>query len=391
MLAHHVDVLEVALDRARLVGRGGARHVVDHVHDRDRGADAVGGGQAQHRALFQGDRAGGEHRVPDLAHRFPKKGAAGPQPGLGPAHLALDHRLIAQQRVHGPRGLGGGQLHERGQAAPRGAEGHRGVPRGEDQGPREAVERAPLHQRRGHRLHGAVLRHEDVVDREVMRTGAAHAPDLPGVEELGFRPRHEAVAHLGLAVVEPRPALLGDGGMRGQPRGVPAPGAEALAAGDPVAARHHDGLRVGLRCIGHHRARGIDPDGARRRGLHPRRVGREDRHLVGHPRGAGVGSPELLDHLDIARQVHLRTAERARQREPEEARVGHRLEERTRQLALRVRLRGGRPDQRRERPRRLEGREAHWIGECGVATRRVTLICSRSIMVPTRAEISFFQ
>ena len=79
------------------------------------------------------------------------------------------------------------------------------------------------------------------------------------------------------------------------------------------------------------------------------------------------------------------------QREPEEARVGHRLEERARQLAERVRFRGRRPDQRRELPRRLERREGHWIGERGVAVRRVTLICSRSIMVPTRAEISFFQ
>jgi len=41
------------------------------------------------------------------------------------------------------------------------------------------------------------------------------------------------------------------------------------------------------------------------------------------------------------------------------------------------------------------GREAHrrgyWMTECGVASRRVTLICSRSIMVGTLGEISFFQ
>ena len=34
---------------------------------------------------------------------------------------------------------------------------------------------------------------------------------------------------------------------------------------------------------------------------------------------------------------------------------------------------------------------AYWITECGVAVRRVTLICSRSIMSPTRGLISFFQ
>ena len=34
---------------------------------------------------------------------------------------------------------------------------------------------------------------------------------------------------------------------------------------------------------------------------------------------------------------------------------------------------------------------AYWITERGVAVRRVTLICSRSIMSPTRGLISFFQ
>jgi hypothetical protein len=33
----------------------------------------------------------------------------------------------------------------------------------------------------------------------------------------------------------------------------------------------------------------------------------------------------------------------------------------------------------------------YWITECGVATMRVTLIFSRSIMVGTFGEISFFQ
>src|SRR5262249_22106649 len=33
----------------------------------------------------------------------------------------------------------------------------------------------------------------------------------------------------------------------------------------------------------------------------------------------------------------------------------------------------------------------YWITACGVATRRVTLICSRLIMVGTRGAISFFQ
>ena len=48
----------------------------------------------------------------------------------------------------------------------------------------------------------------------------------------------------------------------------------------------------------------------------------------------------------------------------------------------------------RERHRVPPGADAderYWITECGVATIRVTLICSRSIMVGTRGEISFFQ
>ena len=38
----------------------------------------------------------------------------------------------------------------------------------------------------------------------------------------------------------------------------------------------------------------------------------------------------------------------------------------------------------------LPGRR-YWITECGVGVRRVTLIFSRSIIVGTRGEISFFQ
>ena len=37
------------------------------------------------------------------------------------------------------------------------------------------------------------------------------------------------------------------------------------------------------------------------------------------------------------------------------------------------------------------GGSGYWMTECGVASRRVTLICSRSIMLPTLGEISFFQ
>ena len=40
---------------------------------------------------------------------------------------------------------------------------------------------------------------------------------------------------------------------------------------------------------------------------------------------------------------------------------------------------------------RMDSDARYWITECGVATNRVTLICSRSIKVGTRGAISFFQ
>jgi len=101
---------------------------------------------------------------------------------------------------------------------------------------------------------------------------------------------------------------------------------------------------------------------------HARGVGGEDRHLVRHPAGTRVAPADLLDDPDVARQVELRPPDRPRQPELEETRVRHRLEERPRQLALRVRLRGGGTDQRPQGAGGLEGGGAH----------RLTLTGSRS-------------
>ena len=138
--------------------------------------------------------------------------------------------------------------------------------------------------------------------------------------------------------------VLHDLGVRGHPRGVPATGAEALAAGDPVTARHHDRLAGRGGAVGNDAARRVDPDRACDLPRHPGRIGREDPTLVDDPAGARVGLGQLLDHLDVARQVELQTAHGARQRQPEQPGVGQRLEERPRQLPLRLDLIGAGAD-----------------------------------------------
>jgi hypothetical protein len=98
-------------------------------------------------------------------------------------------------------------------------------------GPGDAVERRVLEQRRGLREHGALGRHEHVLHREVVRAGAAHPARVPGVEQLGLADRHEHVARLGRRHPPAHLTVLDDLRVRGHPRGVPAAGAEALAAG----------------------------------------------------------------------------------------------------------------------------------------------------------------
>ena len=80
--------------------------------------------------------------------------------------------------------------------------------------------------------------------------------------------------------------------------------------------------------VGDDAARRIDPDRARHLGRHPGRIGRKDAALVDHPGGAGVCFAELLDHLNISREVEFRTAQSAWQRQMEHAGVRQGFEER---------------------------------------------------------------
>jgi hypothetical protein len=75
-----------------------------------------------------------------------------------------------------------------------------------------------------------------------------------------------------------------------------------------------------------------------------RRVRRIDRALVDRPRGARVRLAQLLEDLDIGRQVELAAAERARDGHVVEPGIGQRFEERARQLALGLDLVGGGSD-----------------------------------------------
>src|SRR5206468_1796324 len=103
-------------------------------------------------------------------------------------------------------------------------------------------------------------------------------------------------------------AVLGDLGMGRDPGGVAAARAEPLAAGDPVAARHHDRLCSGRWRIRHHGARHVDPDLTRDLTGHPRGVRPEDRALVEAPTGARIGLADFFDHLDVGWQVDLAAA-----------------------------------------------------------------------------------
>src|SRR5207247_139936 len=109
-------------------------------------------------------------------------------------------------------------------------------------------------------------------------------------------------------------------------------GAEALATRDPVAARHHNRLGGWGGRVCDDAPRRVDPDRASHIARHPGRVGGKDRALIDRPAGAGVGLPELLDHLNVGRQVELRAAQGAWKGQMEQPGVGQRLEERPREL-----------------------------------------------------------
>ena len=189
--------------------------------------------------------------------------------------------------------------------------------------------------------HGALGRHEGTVHDEVVRSGAAHAANLPGIQHLHLGRRHEQKLLHALAVLRhPRPG--------GKPGCVPGTRAEAVAAGDPVPARLRHHLGRGHGGVGHNAMRCVGPDRPGHLPGHARPVGGEDRALVDDPRGAGIGLAQLLQHLDVGRQIDLDASQGPRQPELEQAGVGHFLEQRPRQLAVRLDLVGAGSDPGRQ-------------------------------------------
>src|SRR4029434_9952722 len=152
----------------------------------------------------------------------------------------------------------------------------------------------------------ALRSHKDIIHGEMVSPRATHAPDMPGVKQLGLRRRHEQVELLGLTVLEPELAVLEDLRARREPGGMPATGAESLAAGDPVSARHYDCLSCRKRCVRDDAAWRVDPDQTSDVTRHARSISREDRALIDDPAGAVIGFPDLLEHLHVCRQVHMR-------------------------------------------------------------------------------------
>src|SRR5438034_4789026 len=369
-----------------LEDRGRAGGVVGSVDDLDRQPNRVRRGQTQGRALVQADRVRGAHVGPDLADRLGQERPAGAEVGFGVADVRLDHRLIAEQPGHRPRGLGAGELRERFQAGASQSQGNRGIARGEQQRPRDPVERPGLQQLGRGGQDGALRGHEDVVHGEVVSPGAAHSAHVPGVGKLGFGDRDEEVAPLRLSVrLQSEPAVLDDLSVRGHPRGMPATRAEALAAGDPVAARDDDRRGARGRTVSDDAARRVDPDRASDVARHSCRVGCEDGALVDRPGGARVRLAELLDHLDVGRQVELGAAEGAWQRQVEQPGVRQRLEERPRELPCGLDLVGAGPDLRSQLlcgvERRLglggtHGSQEYTRVDDPVPTMRIEIICT---------------
>src|SRR6266536_708777 len=135
-----------------------------------------------------------------------------------------------------------------------------------------------------------------------------------------------------------------------------AAGAEPLSSAYARPALRRDcGPRPSAR-VRAHATRRFDPDQAGDLSEHAGRVGREDTPLVDAPGRAGIGPSELLDHLDVGRQIELAAAQRARNQQPEQSGVGQRLEEPSWQLTRLFDLLSIRADQGSQFPSYLERR-----------------------------------
>ena len=101
-----MNVLEVSLQDVSFVDRTHACGIINRVDDLDRQSNRVCGGEAQDRALLLRGRADGRGLGPEFADRLRQKSPPGSKVGFGAPDGGLNHRLIAEHRLHSPWCLG---------------------------------------------------------------------------------------------------------------------------------------------------------------------------------------------------------------------------------------------------------------------------------------------
>src|SRR5262245_11758947 len=116
MLTDYMNILEMALHWISLVDRRHAGGLINAVDDLDRQMNRVRGGEAQGRAPLLGSRARRCRLGPKITDRLSQEGSSGSEVGFALSDRCLNHRLIAERCLHGPRCLGAGELEKRGEA-----------------------------------------------------------------------------------------------------------------------------------------------------------------------------------------------------------------------------------------------------------------------------------
>src|SRR5262249_1552674 len=201
MLTYHENAMKVALNQFPLIDRRHTGEIINGIDYVNRQSNPVRDGQTQGRALVL-SRLARRHRLgPELADRLPEAGPPRPTVGFGPPARSLTHRLSAHRRLHSPRCLGASQLEKCKETGAGHSQSYRGITRAEQQGPWYLIERSSVQQRSTGLQHRARRGNEDIVYGEMVSPRAAHAPDMPGVEQLGFGRAHEQVELLRLTVL----------------------------------------------------------------------------------------------------------------------------------------------------------------------------------------------
>src|SRR4051812_2450077 len=125
---------------------------------------------------------------------------------------------------------------------------------------------------------------------------------------------------------------------------MPRAGAETALSAHPITAVDGDPGQGWRRDVRDHTAGRLDPDLTGDVTAHDGAMRRKDAALVDRPGSARIGLTKLLDHADVGGQVKLLATERARHQHLEQAGVGQRFEDGSRQLTGLLDLFGMLPD-----------------------------------------------